>query len=202
MTITTFFVTTAITIIGLYLGYSLRRQTSLRIADQRIASYRELWKLMAIVRPTRMSDAERSGILATQSAHSGAGPLQRDEAASLYRAMTRWYFDLGHGMLMTDRTKWLYLEAKERLGDFVAGSGPEWEHEGERRIKEMSLLRWQMRSDLDIYGVSYFGKRLDNDDEEFLKAAFINPKRWGRVPWYKRFGRRRRIASEDPRRSI
>jgi hypothetical protein len=186
-------ITSVIAIIGLYLAHSVRRQTSLKIAEQRIASYGELWKLMGVVRPTRLGEAERSGVLATDDAHSQVGPLTPDEASSLYRDMTRWYFDAGNGMLLTDRTKWLYLEAKRRLGDFAAGDNPEWEREGERRINELSLLRLQMRSDLDIYGVSYFGEPND-EGKAFLKAAGIDPRGWARPRWHKRFGKRARTA--------
>jgi hypothetical protein len=186
-------ITSVIAVIGLYLAHSLRRQTSLKIAEQRIASYGELWKLMGVVRPTRLGEAERSGALATDDAHSNVGPLTRDEASSLYRDMTRWYFDAGNGMLLTDTTKWLYLEAKKRLGDFAAGNDPGWEYEGERRINELSLLRLQMRSDLDIYGFSYFGEPND-EGKAFLDAAGIDPRDWARPPWYKRFGKRTRMA--------
>ena len=195
-------ITSVIAVIGLYLAHSLRRQTSLKIAEQRITSYRELWKLMGVVRPTRLSEAERSGVLATDDTHSGVGPLTRDEASSLYQAMTRWYFDAGNGMLLTNTTKWLYLEAKKRLGDFAAGDNTEWEREGERRINELSLLRLQMRSDLDIFGVSYFGEPDDDDDRAFLEAAGIDPTKWGRPPWHRRFGKRTRVTSSDEVRTL
>jgi hypothetical protein len=185
-------ITTVLAVIGLYLAHSLRRQTSLKIAEQRIASYGELWKLMGVVRPTRLTKAEMSGVLATDDARSEVGPLTRGEASSLYRAMTRWYFDAGNGMLLTDTTKWLYLEAKHRLGEFAAGDNPEWEREGTRRISELSLLRLQMRSDLDIYGVSYFGEPGGDDDRAFLDAAGIDPTKWGRPPWHRRFGKHAR----------
>jgi hypothetical protein len=195
-------ITSVIAVIGLYLAHSLRRQTSLKIAEQRIASYRELWMLMGVVRPTRLSEAERSGVLATDDAHSAVGPLTRREASSLYQAMTRWYFDAGNGLLLTNTTKWLYLEAKKRLGDFAAADNTEWEREGERRINELSLLRLQMRSDLDIYGVSYFGEPDDDDDRAFLKAAGIDPTKWGRPPWYRRFGKRTRVTSSNEVRTL
>jgi hypothetical protein len=43
----------------------------------------------------RLGEAERSGVLATDEAHSQVSPRTRDEASSLYRHMTRWYFDAG-----------------------------------------------------------------------------------------------------------
>jgi hypothetical protein len=164
---------TAVTVIGLYLTHSLRRQQRLRVAEQRMASYRELWKLMEIARPTRLE------------AWEAAGPLTREEARGLYADMTHWYFGTGHGMLLTETTKKLYLQTKESIGRYAVGTSPDWERAGRRAIRELSLLRQQMKLDLDIYGVSYFGD-LDADDKAFLRNAGINPRRWAQPSWSRR----------------
>ena len=166
----------AVTIIGLYLTHSLRRQQRLKVAEQRMASYRELWKLMEVARPTRLEPWE------------AAGPLTRAEARGLYASMTHWYFGTGHGMLLTETTKKLYLQTKASLGRYAVDSRPEWERAGRRAIKELSLLRQQMKLDLDIYGVSYFGELDDEDDKVFLRRAGIDPRRWARPPWHRRLG--------------
>ena len=69
----------AVTIVGLYLTHSLRRQQRLKVAEQRMASYRELWKLMEVARPTRLEPWE------------AAGPVTHAEARGLYASMTHWY---------------------------------------------------------------------------------------------------------------
>src|SRR5918999_4192818 len=102
----------AVTIIGLYLTHSLRRQQRLKVAEQRMASYGELWKLMEIARPTRLE------------AWEAAGPLTRKEARGLYADMTHWYFGTAHGMLLTETTKKLYLRTKASLGQYVVGTDP------------------------------------------------------------------------------
>jgi hypothetical protein len=178
----------AVTIIGLYLTHSLRRQQRLKVAEQRMASYRELWKLMEVARPTRLEPWE------------AAGPLKRAEARNLYASMTHWYFGTGHGMLLTETTKKLYLQTKASLGRYAVDSQPDWEHAGRRAIQELSLLRQQMKLDLDIYGVSYFGELDDEDDKAFLRKAGIDPRHWARPPLGRRLATAaRRILDRDAR---
>jgi hypothetical protein len=98
-------------------------------------------------------------------------PLSRAEALELYDKMTLWYFGDGRGMLLTNDTKDLYLEAKARLGDYARGAieGPQTV-EGTRRVRELSLLRTQMKYDVGILGVFFF-KKLEEEDREFLAVA-------------------------------
>jgi hypothetical protein len=179
----------AVTIVGLYLTHSLRRQQRLKVAEQRMASYQELWKLMEVARPTRLEPWE------------AAGPLTRAEARGLYASMTHWYFGTGHGMLLTEPTKKLYLQTKASLGRYAVDSQADRERAGRRTIQELSLLRQQMKLDLDIYGVWYFGK-LNAEDEEFLREAGIDPRRWARPPWPRRLPMTaRRILGAEAHRS-
>jgi hypothetical protein len=130
---------------------------------------------MRVARPTRVKPPENKE------------PLTPPEATALYDEMTEWYFDSGNGMMLTNATKEMYLNAKERLGLYAAASDPagaEWRAAGARRMRELSLLRTQMKPDLSIYGVFYFGK-LDGQDEAFLEACGFDPNYWGR-PWYQR----------------
>jgi hypothetical protein len=166
-------VSSIIGVIGLYLAHGLRRQQSLRVAEQRLDAYRKLWALMEIARPTRTDPAD------------GSGPLTRGEAHQLYRDMPHWYFGSGNGMLLAHRTRRFYLKARENLGAYAVGQDPDWQFEGERCLKDLSLLRRQMALDLDIYGGYYFAE-LGPGDKAFLRAAGANPKRWGRPPWYRR----------------
>lgn len=48
MDVATLVTTLVIAIVGLYLTHSLRRQQSLKIAEQRLAAYRPLWELRPI----------------------------------------------------------------------------------------------------------------------------------------------------------
>jgi hypothetical protein len=164
-------VTSAITLVGLYLAHNLRRQQRLRIADQRIASYCHLWSRMAVARPSRVDPHDRTG------------PLTRKEARELYDEMTAWYFDSGNGMMLTDATATMYLVAKKRLAAFADGPSEaddvQSRAESERRMRELSLLRTQMKSDLAIYGRFDPGS-LDTADEEFVRVCGMDPSRWAR----------------------
>ena len=167
MELVVFVVGSAIALIGVYFAHSLRRQLALKVAEQRLESYRKLWELMEVARPMRTEAAD------------GSGPLTREEAHELYRAMPHWYFGSGDGMLLTSKTREFYLKAKANLGEYAVGDDPDWQSGGERCARDLSLLRRQMARDLDLYG-SYYFKALDSGDEEFLKAAGADPKRWGR----------------------
>ena len=172
MELADFLIGTAIALVGLYLTHSLRRQQRLRIAEKRLDSYRELWGLMTVARPTRLTEIE------------GGKPLSREEADGLYGTSTEWYFTNGNGMLLTEPTKELYLEAKKNLGAYASGNDGDWEAEGRRVMHQLSLLRTQMKLDLDIYGRSYFDRELDDRDRDFLRSAGLDPARWGRpTPW-------------------
>ena len=110
----------------------------------------------------------------------GDGPLSPAEAKTIYDAMTTWYYDEGDGMLLTNRTKEMYLEAKKRLGRFAHEGATladdERDEAGGRRMRELSLLRAQIKLDLSIYGLHF--EPLDEEDEAFLRAAGVAPWRW------------------------
>jgi hypothetical protein len=113
--------------------------------------------------------------------------MTRDEASKLYREITDWYFDSGNGMMLTSATSSMYVEAKRRLAEFAAeGAAPEpdWHDSSERRLRELSLLRTQMKSDLSVYGRFYPGS-LSAEDESFVRCCGLNPKRWARPPLHR-----------------
>jgi hypothetical protein len=106
-------ITSVIAAVGLWLAYGLRRQQRLRVAEERLAAYRDLWNLMVVARTGRAkkdTDVHRSG------------PLSPPEALKLYDEMNAWYFGSGRGMLLTEQTKDLYLQAMRRLGDSATGA--------------------------------------------------------------------------------
>jgi hypothetical protein len=169
-------ITSLVALIGLYLAHSYRRQQRLRIAERRLDAYGELWTLTEVARPTRVKDVSVDR----------EGPLKRDEARTLYRDMTHWYFGSGNGLLLPDATKDLYLKVKARLGAYAEGGDSPSDQEGTQRIEELGLLRAQMRLDLDIYSVPYLSSPDPESTRlrtELLDAAGIDPEGWGIPPW-------------------
>lgn len=76
----------------------------------------------------------------------GASSISPVEARELYDGITSWYFENGNGMLLTEPTRAMYLEAKRRLGAFATGASDPLlasDRAGERRMRELSLLRTQ-----------------------------------------------------------
>jgi hypothetical protein len=172
-------VSSAITLTGLYLAYSFQRQQRLKVADQRIDAYRRLWQAMGPARPSRLDPAD------------GAGPISPAEARELYDDVTAWYFENGNGMLLTEPTRAMYLEAKRRLGTYADGvtDATPSVATGERCMRELSLLRTQMKFDLTIYGV-FRPDSLDEADEAFIRSCGLDPASWCR-PVSQRLGVRR-----------
>jgi hypothetical protein len=172
MDIAQFAITSAVAVIGLFLAHSFTRQQRLKIAEQRVDGYRKLWDEMFVARPTRVEPPENKN------------PLTPEEAADLHGKMTRWYFKDGQGMLLRHDTREMYLAAKRRLGQYaLEDQRGDWAKDGSRAMRDLSLLRSQMKSDLKIYGVFYFDS-LDEGDRTFIRASGLDPERWGR-PWYR-----------------
>jgi hypothetical protein len=182
MAIATLAITTTITVVGLYLAHSLRRHQRLKVADQRMTAYSSLWQIMELARPIRLETWD------------DAGALRRGEARLLCDQMTTWYYESGNGMVLTNDTKNMYVLAKKKLGRYSIAVDLAWEHEGKQLIRDLSLLRTQMKRDLNIYGVFYFGDDRSEEDEAFLRDVGFNPKTWARPPWYRRIVSRLRAS--------
>jgi hypothetical protein len=192
-------VTLVVGVATLFFAYNYRRQLGLRTAERRIDAYGELWTAMHVARPTRL---EIQGEVVSQS--------ERDE---LETQMSAWYFTGGSGMLLTQDTRQLYLMAKKNLvvddaqvrpvaaRERIAGLATPAERErarGELAMRQLSLLRTQMKADLDIYGRMY-GKEPDEEDRAFLRDCGLDP---DRRPWRRsrleRLRRRRSGTGLDP----
>ena len=147
-------------LIGLYLTHSLRRQQSLKIADQRLEAYKPLWQLTKIAGQSVRSRADEGG------------PLTREEGRKLRREMLDWYYVAGNGMFLTKMADDLYTEVDIRLGDYIGG---EDDHERAARcMRDFSLLRQQMRLDLKtLCGRPSYRTKLDEDDKKLLENAGI-----------------------------
>ena len=171
-------VSSVITLTGLYLAYSFNRQQRLKVAEKRVDAYRELWQVTGPARPSRLDPAD------------GGGPITPAEARDLYDAITAWYFADGNGMLLTEPTRAMYLEAKRRLVAYATGTTDAMASPaGERRMRELSLLRTQMKFDLTIYGV-FYPDSLDDEDQAFIRSCGLNPSSWCR-PLTQQLGVRR-----------
>jgi hypothetical protein len=182
--------TASVTAIGLYLAQSYRRQIQLCMADRRMESYARLWALTEIASPTR-----------TQF---GGDPLTETERHELHNKMTSWYYETGNGMLLNSRTREVYLVTKSNLicpidqleprvlGRQLTGSEQERQRQrGAISMRQLSLLRTQIKTDLAIYGRT-FHRRLDATDEAFLAYCGVNPRE---QPW--RSSRRRMTNRTD-----
>jgi hypothetical protein len=172
MNLAQFVITSAVAVIGLYLAHGFSRQQRIKIAEQRVDGYRKLWGHMFVARPTRVEPPENMS------------PLTPGEAAALHGEMTKWYFEGGNGMLLPHDTREMYLAVKRRMGRYALESqGGDSDEAGGRVMRDLSLLRSQMKSDLQIYGVFYF-ESLNDGDRELIRTSGLDPERWGR-PWYR-----------------
>lgn len=165
--------TACVAVYGARLANSYRRQLDLKTSERRIQAYAALWAMLRVASPSRpepMSEAERN---------------------DLFEQVTDWYYTDGNGMLLTDKTRQLYLKAKENLRcsadelfpaslcaeahrrDF--GEHERWRSEISRR--QLSLLRTQMKADLAIYGMVSAGSLHGSEhrlERDFLEACGIN----------------------------
>jgi hypothetical protein len=165
-------VTAVLTLVGLYFANSLRLRTRAEIekgvADKRFAAYAKLWAYTKVASPMRGS------------------PLTENERADLYTALTDWYYDDGNGMLLTEQTRNIYLNAKrnltcldkelvpENLAQRVLATGADRESiRGKASIDQLSLLRTSMRADIRIFTEPY-KESLKPEDTAFLASCKID----------------------------
>jgi hypothetical protein len=176
-------ITAALTIVGLYLAHSYRRQIVLRVAERRLSTYAALWEKMGIATPVR---------IATWNVPQ---PLTDKEREELFRAFNAWYYEDGNGMLVGDGTRTIYLRVKDNLVcpiEYYQRQSireklqklPPKEREqarGALAIRQLSLLRTRMKADLSIYGVPYHAG-LDEDDKALLRhcGEKLSSKPWAR----------------------
>jgi hypothetical protein len=172
-------------VVGLFLANNFRRQLQLKMVDRRAEAYGRLWALMRVAGPWRVE--------------TGQGLLDKTERWNLYHCMSSWYFS-GDGMLLEEKTRDLYLNAKFNLvcedhklrltletkkdRDKLDGELKKQPEQLDRwrsllSMRELSLLRTQMKSDLEIRGYTYQGA-LTWLDVAFLKTARIDPRK---RPW-------------------
>lgn len=171
-----------VAITGIYFANSFRRRSKFELAEARRIAYAELWEITGLAAPTRLS----RGV---------DGLLTPNERSRLMQEMTNWYYRDGQGMLLSKRTRSMYLSAKTNLtchdtdlepeGDkllaLIPGLGSSIEKRGCLSIRQLSLLRTQMKSDLAVYGRVY-SKTLRDHERRFLRECIGPTWRW-RKPW-------------------
>jgi hypothetical protein len=148
----------------------------LKLAERQVDSYARLWDITGVALPDRQT------------------PLDRVEREKLYDEMIKWYVESGNGIFLSVPSRDLYVGVRTNLvcrNDSVKPATLATElsrlpaADAERRrgcvsIRQMSLLRTQLKTDLAIhYGYSYF-RALGPDDRAFLKSCGLSP--WRR-PW-------------------
>jgi hypothetical protein len=172
-------VTLILGVLTIFVVNGFRRQLAIRTAEKRIAAYGALWEATYPARPSRWM-------------HEGE-VLDSKERRELWEVMSKWYFDAGNGMLMTKDTRSLYFAVKDNLIAELdtleplcarqrlrklSGERLDWER-GKLAMDQLSLLRTQMKSDLEIYGRPY-GAPLGPEGIGLLRLAELDLER---RPW-------------------
>jgi hypothetical protein len=162
-------------LVGLWLAHNYRRQVRLKLAERQVDSYLALWRLTASATPTRKT------------------PLDGNECQQLYAEMSRWYYD-GNGMFLSVATRNLFLGLRSNLVCPISSIKPPSlaaemmvlpEAKAERRrgcvaIRQASLLRTQLKTDVSMhFGFAYYSD-LRPDDRLFLRSCGLSTLR---QPW-------------------
>lgn len=164
-------------LVGLWMAYNYRSQIRLRLAKRQVDSYVNLWKLTAIATPSRIT------------------PLDHSERQSLYKAMSEWYFDEGHGILVPVETRSIFLAYQSNLICPVADMVPAIlatelgalsDADADRRrgcvsVRHATLLRNKLKNDLSLHAsfVLYYNE-LRSDELDFLRSCGLPPEQ---KPW-------------------
>jgi len=176
----------AATLVGLYFANAFKRRTRQEVLERRVDAYVAFWPVMNIAASTRL-DGPWAG-----------GPLNADERRAIFEGATDWYYGtaanpVGHGLFLSDRARRVYLSAKRNLVCPAEEIQPESvranvEREadveaarGAMSIRQLSLLRWVMRFDLDLHTEPYFAN-VGDDEIAFLESCDIDV---DRAPWNK-----------------
>lgn len=165
--------------VGLWLAHNYRRQIRLKLAERQVESYMRLWSMTAVASPELTS------------------PLDQTARRQLYDEMVRWYFTDANGVYLSAATRNLFVAVRSNLVRPVAAMQPPTlaselsrlsAEDAECRrgcvsIRQVSLLRTQLKTDLAMHtGFDYFST-LRPDDRAFLRSCGLSL--WRR-PWRRR----------------
>jgi len=134
-------------VVGLWVAHNYRRQIRLKLAERQVDAYTTLWTTTGSATPERTT------------------PLDRDERQKLYDSMVDWYFHTGSGIFLPGVTRNLFVGVRSNLVCPIPSlkpaslakelsSLPEADAERWRGcvvIRQVSLLRTQLKSDLDLH---------------------------------------------------
>ena len=160
-------------LVSAYLANSLSRRLKQGVQDRRLAAYEGLWAVTGAAATIRLK-GDWAG-----------GPLIEEERRDLFHAMTKWYYGTGSGIFLSPMARDVYLTAKvnllcprpEIVPDGALSEFPDARDEEEARgrlaIRQISLLRWVMRFDLDIRTEPY-NAHLTPKEIEFLDLCDID----------------------------
>jgi len=164
--------TAAIGVVGLVALHSYGRQQRLKIADQRWGPYRTLWHI-------------------TYHARSGAA-VTPVAATLLRRKLLSWYYDDGNALVLPLPTQRM---VRVILGDLLARADGRTTPPdpvprlGDDITREVSILRTQLKIDLDVYRIDERGVLRRDDrtfEREFLARCGFDATWWGRPErWYR-----------------
>lgn len=172
-------------LVGLWFAHNYRRQIRLKLAERQVESYMRLWTLTAPATPFRTT------------------PLEPAELTKLHDDMSKWYFDDGDGILTSAEARNLFVGVHTNLICPIGAMKPTVlatrltalsPADAERSrgcaiIRQISLLRTQLKEDLAMHlGVDYYTD-LQPDDRAFLLSCGLSPRR---RPW-----RPRRLRPAD-----
>jgi hypothetical protein len=176
---------------GLWLAYSYRRQARLKLAERQVDSYQELWRLTARATPERDT------------------PLSPDERQTIYDDMILWYYEHGNGIFASAKTRDVFIGVRSNLVCPTRSIRPTAlatelvelsDAQAERRrgcvsIRQASLLRMQLKTDLNLhFGFTYYS-HLRPDDRAFLRSCGLSA--WRR-PWRARLFHRSGRGGPNP----
>ena len=205
-------VTGGLGLAGLYFANSLKRRArqdlDREVAEKRFVAYGSMWKYMIQASPmnaVELAEASHAGSLADGGdAQATRRTIDRDQ---LFDQLTNWYYRAGHGMLLSQDARNIYLTAKANLvcapDKFLPASAraavAEDVSERDRLIvRQLSLLRTAMRGDIAIYTAPW-GSALTKEDVSFLYACGVDV---SRDPWRGSLPRQRNKQQELDLRSL
>ncbi len=138
--------------------------------------------------------ADRGGLLFEPGIESGA--LTKSERFQLHALLGGWYYKSGNGMLLAPDSRNIFFKARHNLTCPTSDLDPpkllhsfpdlsEDQQRGCLSIRQLSLLRTQLKGDLAIYGPAYLSG-LRAHEFQFLAACKVHSHR---QPWRSLMGR-------------
>jgi hypothetical protein len=176
-------------VVGAFLVHRYSRQMRTQLAEARRSAYAELWEITGLAAPSLLDR------------HGPAGALTEPERRRLYDALTRWYYQNGNGLVLERTSSKMFLNARHNLTcdvhdlcppsdcnpsgeqvpllDLMSANLTEEQRRGCLSMRQLSLLRTQLKLDLAVFGPPA-AKGLHDHERAFLVkcGARIERARW------------------------